>query len=131
MRLLLLVVDPGPEALDRRIAARVDRMLEAGWLAEVEKLREAGYDGRHKAMRSLGYRQMLDVVEGRTDLGPARQAIRVATRQYARRQRTYFRHQLPVDDVIDVTEPDACPWERIDAFLAGEAPAAAHGGGAR
>lgn len=119
VRLLLLVLDPGP-ALDARIARRVDAMLDAGWLAEVEKLREAGYDGRHKAMRSLGYRQMLDVVEGRMDLEAARHAILVATRQYARRQRTYLRHQLPADIVIHLSDPDACPWDRVEAFSRGE-----------
>lgn len=116
VRLVLVVLDPG-EALDARIADRVDQMIAAGWLAEVEKLREAGYDGRHKAMRSLGYRQMLDVVEGRTNLEEARHAIRVATRQYARRQRTYFRHQLPAQVVIHLREADACPWDRIEAYV--------------
>jgi tRNA dimethylallyltransferase len=123
VRLLVLVLDPGP-ALDARIAQRVDAMLAAGWLAEVEKLREAGYDGRHKAMRSLGYRQMLDVVEGRIDLETARQAIVLATRQYARRQRTYFRHQIPAEIVFHLTQPDDCPWDRVEAFVRGESSAA-------
>jgi tRNA dimethylallyltransferase len=119
VRLLLLVLDPGP-ALDARIAARVDAMIAAGWMAEVEKLREAGYDARHKAMRSLGYRQMLDVVEGRVDLETARHAIVTATRQYARRQRTYLRHQLPAQLVVHLTQPEDCPWDRVDAFARGE-----------
>ena len=119
VRLLLLVLDPGP-ALDARIVRRVDAMIAAGWQAEVENLRQAGYDGRHKAMRSLGYRQMLDVVEGRMDLESARQAIVLATRQYARRQRTYLRHQLPAEHVIHLSDPEACPWDRIEAFARGE-----------
>jgi tRNA dimethylallyltransferase len=67
-------------------------------------------------MRSLGYRQLIEVVRGRTDLARARDDILVATRQYARRQRTYFRHQLPAPDVVHLTDPDDCPWDRIDAF---------------
>jgi tRNA dimethylallyltransferase len=127
VRLLLLVLDPGP-ALDARIARRVDAMIAAGWQDEVENLREAGYDGRHKAMRSLGYRQMLDVVEGRMDLESARRAIVLATRQYARRQRTYLRHQIPAEHVIHLSDPDECPWEAIDAFARGRITAAASAG---
>ena len=45
-------------------------------------------------MRSLGYPQLVDVVQGRTTLAQARASIVTATRQYARRQRTYLRHEL-------------------------------------
>lgn len=117
LRLMLVVVDPGPEALGARIDARLDRMLAEGFLREVESLYADGYDGRNKAMRSLGYRQMLDVVEGRCTVAQARDAIAVATRQYAKRQRTYFRSQLPADRIVSITEPSACPWPAIDGFL--------------
>jgi tRNA dimethylallyltransferase len=129
VRLLLLVLDPG-SALDALIERRVDAMLGAGWLAEVENLREAGYDGRHKAMRSLGYRQMLDVVEGRMSLEAARQAIVVATRQYARRQRTYFRHQFPAGIVFHLKAAEDCPWDQVEAFSRGE-PSAVYAHGTR
>ena len=118
MQLFLLVLDPGVEALDRSITLRVDRMLENGWLAEVERLHAAGYHGGHKALRSLGYRQLLEVVGGHKDLAWARDAITVATRQYARRQRTYFRNQLPAPDVVHLTDPRDVPWERVRAFAA-------------
>lgn len=122
VRLMLLVLDPGAEALDRRIARRVDAMLEAGWLAEVEKLMKAGYDSRHKAMRSLGYRQLVDVVLGRMDIDEAKESIVVATRQYARRQRTYFRHQLPAHAVVHLDDAKRCPWRDVEAFVAGGSP---------
>jgi tRNA dimethylallyltransferase len=118
MRLLLLVVDPDPGVLSLEIADRVDRMLAAGWVAEVERLCAAGYHEGHKAMRSLGYRQLLPVVRGSGDLVRARDAIVVATRQYARRQRTYFRHQLRAEDVVHLTDPPrGIPWDRVRAFL--------------
>jgi tRNA dimethylallyltransferase len=126
MRLLLLVLDPGPRVLSRRIEDRVDRMLAAGWVAEVERLCAAGYHAGHKAMRSLGYRQLLPVVRGHegashaslgAELARARDEIVVATRQYARRQRTYFRHQLPAEDVVHLGDPTGVPWERVRAFL--------------
>ncbi len=117
LHLMMVVVDPEPDALDHRIAARLERMLEAGWLREVEKLMEAGYDSRCKAMRSLGYRQLLEVVEGRCPLSEARAAIYTATRQYARRQRAYLRTQLPAERTVWVREPSACPWDEIAGHL--------------
>ncbi|MEM7159006.1 MAG: tRNA (adenosine(37)-N6)-dimethylallyltransferase MiaA [Myxococcota bacterium] len=117
VRLLLVVVEPPPEILEHRLRARLDRMLTAGWLREVEKLREAGYDARHKAMRSLGYRQLLDVLEGHDTLADAREKILVATRQYARRQRTYIRTQLPAEQTITLRDPSDCPWEQVEGFL--------------
>lgn len=117
MQLLLVVLDPGVEAVDRRIAARVDRMLADGWLDEVEALLRAGYDERYKSMRSLGYRQLLEVVRGRTSLAQARDEIERATRHYARRQRTYMRHQLPAHRVVHLRDPRDCPWDDLAAFL--------------
>lgn len=125
VRLMVLVCDPDPAALSARIEARLDRMLAAGWLQEVEQLVADGYDARHKAMRSLGYRELLEVVAGRMSLGAAREAILHATRQYARRQRTYVRHQLPAEQVIRVVQPQDCPWDRVQAFLrSGPSPSA-------
>lgn len=117
LRLMVLVCDPEPSALAALIEARLDRMFSAGWLQEVEQLVADGYDARHKAMRSLGYRELLDVVAGRMDLGAARERILHATRQYARRQRTYVRHQLPADEIIRLRNPQDCPWDRVVAFL--------------
>lgn len=116
--LMLVVLDPGPELLEGAVARRLDRMLDAGWLDEVEKLVQAGYDARHKAMRSLGYRQLLDVVEGTCALPEAREAIKIATRQYARRQRLYFRSQLPAERIVRISHPDQFPWREVDEFLA-------------
>ena len=117
MRLLLVVLDPGADALTDRISRRVDRMLGAGWLDEVEMLKQGGYDGRHKAMRSLGYRQLLEVVEGRMDRGSAKEAIVAATRQFAKRQRSYLRTQFPAAEVLELPDAAACPHDRIAAFL--------------
>lgn len=116
LQLMVIAVDPEPDELRARMVRRLDRMLASGWLAEVEKLREAGYDARHKAMRSLGYKQLLEVVEGHRSLADAREAILVATHQYARRQRTYLRTQLQ-SPMITVRNPALCPWGQITAFV--------------
>lgn len=116
-RMLFVWLDPG-DALRERQVRRVDHMLARGWLAEVESLVADGYDEHHKAMRSLGYKQLVDVVKGRLGLAAAREDILKATWQYARRQRTYFRHQLPAADVVHIPESGSMPWDKVQAFLA-------------
>jgi len=119
VRLLTVVLDPGVEAVDRAIERRVMRMRAAGFLEEVEKLHAAGYHRGHKAMTSLGYRQLLDAVEGRRTVEEAFNDVIVRTRQFARRQRTYLRTQLP-GEVIHIASPRDFPWRRVEAFLGRE-----------
>ncbi len=117
LALMLVVLDPPPAELAARLEQRVDAMLERGWLREVEKLVVAGYHAGHKGMQSLGYRQLLDVVEGRANLDQARLAIVSATRQYARRQRTYFRHQFPAARIVTIAKGDDAPIQEIAAYV--------------
>lgn len=131
LNLLMIVLDPGVAAVDAAIDRRCEAMLAQGWVAEVEKLVAAGYDARHKAMRSLGYRELLDHVAGSlhargtgpgaSSLEQATRSIKRATRKYARRQRTYFRHQfrdlLPMDRIVHIEHPAACPLDRVEEFL--------------
>lgn len=87
-----LVVDAGP-ALHARIEARIDAMFAAGWEEEVRAL-AARVPADAPAWNACGYREVRDVVAGTRTREEARQAILVSTRQYAKRQRTWFRHQL-------------------------------------
>lgn len=131
LALALVILEPEMEALGRAIDARCDAMMRAGFLAEVEMLRQAGYDARHKAMRSLGYRQLLSHVEGHLSLADAVAGIKAATRQYARRQRTYNRHQLEPTDhrivvsaplwdpAVDLSEATGAWLPGVEQFLAG------------
>lgn len=119
--LLTVVLDPGQAALDPAITRRCDHMLACGFLAEVEKLQQAGYDSRFGSMRSLGYKQLLDHLEGRMTLAQASQEIVRATRQYARRQRTFFRHQLDEKRSVRIDQAAAFPWSRVESFLEGGA----------
>ena len=93
--LLLIEVDPGVEEVDQRIDARCDQMVAAGWIDEVEMLRNQGYDAHLRPMQSLGYKQINEHLAGRGDLASTVDDIKSATRAYARRQRTFFRHQFP------------------------------------
>jgi tRNA A37 N6-isopentenylltransferase MiaA len=102
-----LVVDPGPVLRDW-IAHRVDAMLAGGWPEEVMRLdRDVPEDA--PAWQSSGYATVRDLVRGCIAAPQAHEAIVIATRQYAKRQRTWFRHQLPTDQVtrVDPRSPDA------------------------
>lgn len=102
-----LVLDPGP-ALATSIATRVDRMLGDGWLDEVRSL--AGrVDPGARAWTATGYDVLRRVVTGELSLERGRERVVVATRQYAKRQRTWFRNQLDGELVLmlDPRSPDA------------------------
>lgn len=94
------------EELDRRIRSRVDRMAEMGLVEEVRALLEAGYGPDDPGLTGVGYREIVSHLRGELPLEEALERIEVATRQYARRQLTWFRNQLP-DEVIrvDATRP--------------------------
>ncbi len=81
--------------LRERIAERFYAMLEAGWMREVHWLAGLALDEDHPARRAVGYRQLLAHVEGRVPLDEAIRAGITATRRYAKRQGTWFRHQTP------------------------------------
>lgn len=106
-RLRYLVVDPGP-ALHEQIEGRLDAMLAGGWVDEVRAL-DASVPGDAPAWNACGYGVVRELVHGRMKPGAARAAILVQTRQYAKRQRTWFRHQLGGADVttLDPRRGDA------------------------
>jgi tRNA A37 N6-isopentenylltransferase MiaA len=86
------IVDPGAE-LQVHIVRRIEQMLEAGWLDEIRALMET-VPRDAIAWKASGYRVMRGHVEGEYSLDHARQRVLFETRQYAKRQRTWFRHQL-------------------------------------
>jgi tRNA dimethylallyltransferase len=102
-----LVVDPGPVLADR-IAARVDAMLDAGWLDEVRAL-AATVPRDAPAWRASGYGTWRAHLDGALSFRAARERVVIETRQYAKRQRTWLRHQLGDAPVlrVDPGEPDA------------------------
>jgi tRNA dimethylallyltransferase len=79
------------EQLRDRLAVRVHRMVERGLLAEVERLDAQGLRRGKTAPRALGYAQFLRVLDGEADVAQAAEETIVATRQFARRQLTWFR----------------------------------------
>jgi len=79
------------EVLRERLAQRVHRMVAAGLQDEVERLDAAGLRNGKTASRALGYAQFLKVLDGEADVPAAAEETIVATRQFARRQLTWFR----------------------------------------
>ena len=110
-----LVVDPGAP-LRERIADRVGQMLGAGWEHEVERLVET-VPTDAPAWNACGYRLLRKAMAGNMSRPAAIERTIVETRQYAKRQRTWFRHQLPSDrvTVLDPSTPDAL--SRATAWL--------------
>ena len=90
--------------LHERIAARVDRMLEAGWPEEVQQLL-ADVPEDAPAWNAAGYAVVRRLVRGEISRMHAREQIIIETRQYAKRQRTWLRHQLGAAPVTMVN-PD-------------------------
>lgn len=113
-----LLVDPGA-SLHARIATRTASMLDGGWPEEVARL-HAIVPAEAPAWNACGYAVVRSLVEGRLSRDAAQEAIVIETRQYAKRQRTWFRHQLPAADVtrLDPTDPGwedaAVRWWRED-----------------
>ena len=82
--------------LYHRIDLRVDIMLENGLLDEVKKLKEMGYTKDMVAMKGLGYKEILDYLDGEITLDEAIYRIKRDTRHFAKRQLTWFRRERDV-----------------------------------
>lgn len=78
------------------IEQRVEAMFAAGWIDEVTELLRAG-ELPDAAAEALGYRSIIDVIRGRTDIPKAKEEIIIATRQFAKRQMTWFKRTPGVE----------------------------------
>ncbi len=91
----VFVLEREPSALRSVLAQRFHAMMARGWLDEVRWLHAQHLDKTHPAMRAVGYRQLLQHIRGDCSLDDAVRDGITATRRYAKRQRTWFRHQHP------------------------------------
>jgi len=80
-----------PELLNRRIDARVDAMIEEGLVEEVKSLLKKGFRSSLTAPQAIGYKEIVQVLEGEISLDEAVERIKIATHRYAKKQRTWFR----------------------------------------
>jgi tRNA dimethylallyltransferase len=89
-----LLVDIDRALLHERISARVSRMIADGALVEAKALAELNLDKDLPAMKAIGVGELIDHLTGRMSLDEALAAMRTETRRYAKRQMTWFRHQM-------------------------------------
>jgi tRNA dimethylallyltransferase len=92
-RIVRLGLDPPREELTRRIHERCERMFQSGLVDEVKRILAMGFPAEAKALESIGYRESLLHIRGELTFSQAVLATQVATRQYAKRQRTWFRRE--------------------------------------
>ncbi len=93
-----------PEELGRRIEARVDAMLRGGLVAEVKALGAEGLRDNPSAARAIGYREVLDFLDGEFTEKELAAEIVKNTRSLVKKQRTWFRTQLPPHRVVEAVE---------------------------
>jgi tRNA dimethylallyltransferase len=85
-----------PADLAERINLRVEQMFQRGLVEETKQLLEAGLAKNRTASQALGYRQVREYLEGVRSLSQTIELVKIRTRQYAKRQMTWFRRQLSV-----------------------------------
>ncbi|MFO7153400.1 MAG: tRNA (adenosine(37)-N6)-dimethylallyltransferase MiaA [Caldicoprobacter oshimai] len=95
--------------LYERINQRVDEMIEKGLLDEVKQLLDRGYTRDMISMQGLGYKELIDYLQGRVSLEEAIYILKRETRRYAKRQLTWFRAQKDI------------AWVDVDQFESHEA----------
>ncbi|MEM7757959.1 MAG: tRNA (adenosine(37)-N6)-dimethylallyltransferase MiaA [Cyanobacteria bacterium P01_A01_bin.40] len=115
--ILQIGLDCSVEALYRRIANRTQQMIDLGLVREVEYLCDQ-YGADLPLLDTLGYAEIKQYLEGKLDLEQAIAQIVTHTRQFAKRQRTWFRKNQQIN-WFDNTSPDLIEqvWCRIEDFI--------------
>ena len=84
-------IDFPRDVLYERINARVDNMINNGLLEEINSLISSGISNSHQCMQAIGYKEILDYLDGNCTLDQAIDSIKLNTRHYAKRQITFFK----------------------------------------
>jgi len=92
------------EILYERINARTNTMFKAGLIDEVQNLLEKGYHKGLAAMQGIGYKETVQIICGEVSRKDAIDAIQQATRNYAKRQETWFKNQTSNASIINTEE---------------------------
>ncbi|MEL6583592.1 MAG: tRNA (adenosine(37)-N6)-dimethylallyltransferase MiaA [Pseudomonadota bacterium] len=106
-----IALRPSAEWLNARIAQRFAQMLDQGAIEEVEAWRDAGHSNDLPSAKALGRAEISDFLDGTITREEATSAAVIATRQYAKRQRTWMRNRLKAWPGLD-------PSSGIDAMVA-------------
>ena len=103
-RIELTRLERAPADLEKRIETRVAAMLRAGLVDEVRRLRAAGLEANPSAAKAIGYREVLELLDGKLAELDLATTIAQHTRALVKKQRTWFRTQLPAHRVIAAAE---------------------------
>jgi len=112
-----LVVEPPRPSLYARCDARLEAMVAGGAAREAAALTARGLDPRLPVMKAVGLRELAAAGTGDGALEAATRAAKLATRHYAKRQLTWFRHQTPDWPRVDA-EPGEAQWRQFLALFA-------------
>ena len=103
---LIMCIEWERETLYDRINRRVDMMFDAGLVGEVKRLREMGFTRELNSMQGIGYKEVMNCLDGAATLDETKEIIKQSSRRYAKRQMTWFRrdtrvHYINADNVAD------------------------------
>jgi tRNA dimethylallyltransferase len=115
--ILQIGLDCEPSHLTHRIEQRTEQMIAAGFVEEVEFLCKK-YGTDLPLLNTLGYQEVKQYLNGEISLSEAKELTVLHTRQFAKRQRTWF-HSVPEIDWFDVQQPDLLEkvWQRVQEFI--------------
>ncbi len=107
---LLIGLNRERDELYERVEARVDKMFDEGLVEEVKTLLDEGYSSELSSFQALGYKEVAQHLKGKFDLEEAKEKVKKNTRNFAKRQMTYFRKNKEIkwfdsgsdDDIIAV-----------------------------
>lgn len=99
-----VVIESEKEMLNNIISERIDRMVEMGALDECRRFRAAGHDLYAPSGRAIGATELLAHIDGGMTLDAACAAMSIATRRYAKRQRSWFRNRMAAWPRLDPAE---------------------------
>lgn len=108
--------------LHQRVARRVDEMVKRGLYDEIRDLLASGVPENCTAMQAIGYKEIVAAMKNGTSLDEAAEEVKLRTRQYAKRQLTWFRRNLETNWYFWQKEPD---FQALIQFATEKA--AAHG----
>jgi len=120
----VFVLSPTREVLYQRINSRVDRMVELGLIDEVRAYLAAGYSEDNPAIKALGYREIIQALRDDAEMQPALEAMKQKSRNYAKRQMTWFRampgaNWIATDNrsAADISEQICTDWKKFQSDI--------------
>jgi len=102
-KILQLGIKTDSIKLNKRINTRVDQMIQQGLIQEVEKLLNK-YDSTLPSLNTIGYQEIIQYLNNETSLDKAIELIKIHTRQYAKRQMTWFKRDARIQWIRNYTE---------------------------